>query len=153
MPILALDYGQKRIGVAVSDPTGTLARPLPFLDAEPFSRVVAKLQELIRTESVEFILVGMPRNMDGSYGQSAQNVRSFVAQLQRSLTVPIETRDERLSTVQASRMLHDAGHDTRAQKTKIDSASAAVLLQSHLDRAAFQKGPPEPGDGFGEIEP
>ncbi len=137
MSVLALDYGTKRIGLAVSDPTLALARPLPFVDALPFVKVVARLKEIAKAEKVHLLVVGLPRNLDGSYGETARNVQAFVAQLRRSLTTPVETFDERLSTVQASRQLHEAGRDSRAQRSRIDSVAAAVILQAYLDRLAF----------------
>jgi len=131
--ILALDYGAKRTGVALSDPTGTLASPLPYLETQPFRKFFGKLKEIIRTQEVEVILVGLPRNMDGSYGASAAAVREFVTRLKEVIILDIQLVDERLSTVQASRLLHEAGHNTREQKERVDSASAQVLLQSFLD--------------------
>lgn len=145
MAILALDYGTKRIGVAVSDPTLTLAQPLPFFDAEPFQTFVAGLKKLIVEREVSLVLVGMPRNMDGTYGPAADRVNAFIFHLKQALTVPIETRDERLTTVQASRQLREGGHSALDQKTRIDSASAAVLLQLHLDQIALQLGGEEDG--------
>lgn len=131
--ILALDYGAKRTGVAVSDPTGTLASPLAYLETQPFRKFLGKLKETIRKQEIEIILVGLPRNMDGSYGPSADHVREFVARLKEVIVLDIELVDERLSTVQASRLLHEAGRNSREQKEKVDSASAQVLLQSFLD--------------------
>jgi putative Holliday junction resolvase len=131
--ILALDYGTKRVGVAVSDPTGMLASALPHLDATPVSKLHGILKALVRTHDIGLVLIGLPRNMDGSYGPSAEAARAFGEKLRTVLPVEIRTIDERLSTVQASRLLHEAGHDSRAQKEKIDSASAQVLLQSYLD--------------------
>jgi putative Holliday junction resolvase len=131
--ILALDYGTARIGVAVSDATGILASPLPHLKAEPFKGVVSELQKIITERGIKKVLVGLPRNMDGSYGPATEAVRAWIAKLEPQLKVPIQTIDERLSTVQASRMLHEAGRDTRQQRQKIDSAAAQVLLQSYLD--------------------
>jgi putative Holliday junction resolvase len=133
MKILALDYGSKRVGVAVSDFTATLARPLPFLDAVPFQGLVTKIRELCRTEEISLILVGLPRNMDGSYGPAADRVREFITHLKTAVPMPIQEIDERLSTVQASRLMQEGGKNTRKQKGSIDSASAAVLLQSYLD--------------------
>jgi putative Holliday junction resolvase len=136
MKILALDFGQKRIGVALSDATHTLAAPQDFLEAQPFAELLKSLKAMITREEIGLILVGVPRNMDGSYGDSATKAREFIQHLKLALTVPIEPVDERLSTVQASRLLQEGGHNTRAQKTKIDSASAAVILQSYLDMLA-----------------
>jgi len=131
--ILALDHGAKRIGVAVSDPTRTLASALPCLETVPFQKLTGKLKALIREQEIDLILVGMPRNMDGTYGPAAKKVEEFITRLREVILVPIQTLDERWSTVEASRRLGEAGHSARAQKGKIDSASAQILLQSYLD--------------------
>lgn len=134
MKILALDYGTKRIGVALSDATRTLASPVPFIPNQAFPKIKGIINALVAKENVTLIVIGMPRNMDGSYGPSAQLVTDFVAKLKAAgVTVPIKPLDERLTTVQASRQLHDAGRNTRQQRELVDSASAAVLLQSYLD--------------------
>lgn len=133
MRILALDPGSKRIGVALSDETRTLATPLEFIPAEPFAAFLDRLKTLIREKEVGLILVGLPRNMDGSLGPAAIRVQEFVAVLKDALTVPIQTVDERLSTVQATRLLRDAGRRSRARKHRADQSAAAVLLQSYLD--------------------
>lgn len=133
MRILALDHGTVRIGVALSDDLKMMASPRPFFAAEPFSELAEKLKALVREEEVELVLVGLPRNMDGSYGEAAARVRSFIAALKDVLLVPIRTWDERLTTVAAMRQLKSGGTNAKAQRTKVDSASAAVLLQSYLD--------------------
>ncbi|MCX8090664.1 MAG: Holliday junction resolvase RuvX [Verrucomicrobiae bacterium] len=133
MRILALDPGTKRVGVAISDETRTLATPLEFIPAEPFAEFLARLKTLIREKEVGLVLVGVPRNMDGSFGPAAAQAQQFVAVLKEALTVPIHTVDERLSTVQAQRLLRAAGRRARKQKTRIDQSAAAVLLQSYLD--------------------
>jgi putative Holliday junction resolvase len=133
MRILALDPGTKCVGVAISDETRTLATPLEFIPAEPFADFLARLQTLIREREVGLILVGVPRNMDGSYGPAAAQAQQLVAVLKEALPVPIQTVDERLSTVQAQRLLRAAGKRARKQKTRIDQSAAAVLLQSYLD--------------------
>ena len=133
MRILALDHGSKRIGVAVSDETKTIAQPLEYIDAEPFADFLARLKQLIQEKEVELILIGMPRNMDGSYGPAAQKVETFVAALRSAITVPVSLRDERLTSVMANRILIQ-GNVRRAQrKEKVDKMAAAILLQSHLD--------------------
>lgn len=132
--ILALDYGTKRVGVAVSDPTGFLASPLPFLPAHPWENFLSALQKIVQERKIEMVLIGIPRNMDGSYGTSAQAAKEFAEKLKTALEIKIQTVDERLSTVQASRMLREAGLDAKKQKDKIDSASARIMLQQYLDR-------------------
>src|SRR6266850_2163169 len=101
MRILALDHGTKRIGVAVSDEMKMIATPLEYIPAEPFAEFLARLRVILREKKVEMILIGMPRNMDGSYGPAALKVQEFVAVLKDALTIPLKTLDERLTTVQA----------------------------------------------------
>ncbi|HTD86725.1 MAG TPA: Holliday junction resolvase RuvX [Candidatus Binatia bacterium] len=133
MRILAIDHGTKRIGIAISDELKTIAQPLEFIPAEPFESVVARLQEIIADKPVELILVGMPRNMDGTYGPAAEKVRTFIDALKAHVTVPIRTWDERLTTAQANRFLIAADVKRRDRKQKVDKTAAAILLQSYLD--------------------
>jgi putative Holliday junction resolvase len=133
MRILALDHGTVRIGVAVSDELKMIAHPLEYIPAEPYAAFLARLKELIATKEVELVLVGMPRNMDGSYGPAAEKVREFVAQLKEAIQVPIRTLDERLTTVQAHRVLIQSGARRDQRKERVDKTAAAILLQSHLD--------------------
>ena len=105
MRIIALDHGTKRIGVAISDEMKMIAMPLEFILAEPFSDFLARLKELIRIKEVELVLVGMPRNMDGSYGSAALKVQEFVTVLKDAIVIPVKTWDERLTSAQANRFL------------------------------------------------
>src|SRR3954469_21176537 len=111
---LALDHGTKRIGVAVSDEMKMIATPLEFIPAEPFAPVLERLKQLIREKEVEMILVGMPPNMDGSYGPAAIKVQEFIAVLKETIGVPIKSWDERLTSAQANRFLIQA--EVRRQK-------------------------------------
>ena len=133
MRILALDHGTKRIGVAVSDETHTIAQPLEFIPAEPFADFLARLRQLIREKEVGLILVGLPRNMDGSYGPAAEKAQTFVAALKDAIVIPVETRDERLTSAQANRVLIQGGVRRDKRKVKVDKMAAAILLQSYLD--------------------
>lgn len=133
MRTLALDYGTKRIGVAISDELKIIAQPLEFILNEPFDKFLDRLTELIQEKDVELILVGMPRNMDGSFGSSAENVQTFVATLKEKFSVPIKTWDERLTTAQANRVLVQGNVRRRERKQKVDKTAAAILLQSYLD--------------------
>ena len=133
MRILALDHGTVRIGVALSDELKMIASPLEYIPAEPFGEFLTRLKALIDAKEVEQIIIGMPRNMDGSYGPAAEKVRAFIATLQETITVPIRTWDERLTSSQANRILI-AGNVRRDQrKEKVDGMAAAILLQSYLD--------------------
>jgi len=127
MRILAIDYGSQRIGLALSDPTGTLARPLPFLPAKADARLVREIAELAQKEEAGLILLGLPRHMNGSLGEAAT----------KATPIPLKLVDERLSTVQASRQLQEAGKNSRKQRRCIDSEAAAVLLQGYLDMGHF----------------
>jgi len=134
---LGIDYGTVRIGLALSDPTGTLASPLPHLENKSISQVRSSLDELIQTHDISRIIVGLPRNMDGTYGPAAEKVRNFISQIQESLRTPIETQDERLTTVQASKQLSQIGLNQKELRKKIDSSSASLILQQYLDRKSL----------------
>jgi putative Holliday junction resolvase len=136
MRVLGIDHGTKRIGIALSDPSGTIALPLEYVLAEPFANFLSRLKELIREKQVELILVGMPRNMDGSYGPAAAKVQEFVAVLKETIAIPIKTWDERLTSAQANRFLLQADVRRKDRKEKVDKAAAAILLQSFLDSRA-----------------
>lgn len=132
MRILALDHGTVRIGVAISDEMQMIAQPVQYIKAEPSNKIV----DYIRSEwdgKLELILVGMPRNMDGSYGPAAEKVKAFVEMLKENIRTPIRTWDERLTSAQANRVMIEADVRRDKRKQKVDSMSAAILLQSYLD--------------------
>lgn len=133
MRILALDVGERRIGLAVSDPTGLLASPIDAIDLdgdEPAHERAAR-----HTSGLELseIVVGMPYSMSGERGRQAGRVAAFVREFSRLVEVPVTTVDERLSTAQAERLLRGQGVETSREKGRLDSAAAAVILQSYLD--------------------
>jgi putative Holliday junction resolvase len=136
MRVLAIDFGSARIGLALSDPTGTLARPLPFLPAKGDAKLAREIALLAEKEEAGRILLGLPRHMNGTLGEAAAKVQAFATALAAATKIPIQMVDERLTTVQASRQLQEAGRDTRAQRGRIDSEAAAVLLQGWLDARA-----------------
>jgi putative Holliday junction resolvase len=133
MRILALDHGTKRVGVAVSDELKMIAQPLEFIPAEPFEGFLSRLNELVRQKEVELIVVGLPRNMDGSHGPAALKVQDFVAALKTAVAIPIQTLDERLTSVQANRLLLEGNVRREKRREKVDKMAAAILLQSYLD--------------------
>ena len=136
MRVLAIDHGMKRMGIALSDELKMIAQPLEFILSEPFNQFLARLKEIIREKEVELILVGLPRNMDGSYGPAALKVQEFVAVLKETLVIPIKTWDERLTSAQANRFLIAANVRRSKRKEKVDQTAAAILLQSYLDGLA-----------------
>ena len=133
MRILGIDHGGQRIGIAVSDELKMIAQPLEYILAYPPEKLMARLQELIREKEVELILVGMPRNMDGTYGPAALKVQDFVTVLKGAVSVPIKLWDERLTSSQANRVLIQANVRRDKRKEKVDKMAAAILLQSYLD--------------------
>jgi putative Holliday junction resolvase len=139
MRILALDHGTKRVGVAISDEMQMIASPLEFIPAEPFASFLTRLKEIIREKQVDQILVGMPRNMNGSYGPAAAKVQEFVAVLKETIAIPIKLWDERLTSTQANRFLIQAEVRRDKRKEKVDKTAAAILLQSYLDSFSANK--------------
>lgn len=144
MRVLALDHGTVRIGVAISDELGMLAHPLDFIPAEPLNAFLDRLKVLLREREVSLILVGMPRNMDGSLGPAARKVEEFVHLLRETIVVPVRTWDERLTSMQAHRMLAEGGNRSKERRGRVDSSAAAVLLQSYLDSQAMDAAPGGP---------
>jgi putative Holliday junction resolvase len=144
MRILAIDYGSQRIGLALSDPTGTLARPLPFVPAKADAKLAREIVELGKTQEVHLFILGLPRNMDGTSGEAATKVQAFAEIFRQATPMPLKLIDERLSTVQASRQLQESGKNTRKQRGQIDSEAACVLLQGYLDsQQSFPLLPPD----------
>lgn len=132
--LLGIDYGTVRIGLALSDPTGTLASPLPFLENQSPKQVIAAITALIETHQITGLVIGMPRNMDGTYGPSAQKVKDFIAEMKKDISLPIQPIDERLTTAQASKQLSSIGLNQKQLRKKVDSSSASLILQQYLDR-------------------
>lgn len=131
---LALDLGTRRIGVAVSDPTGTLASPYDtVVRSGDVSRDHDAIRTLIEEAGAEVLVVGLPLSLDGSVGPAARQVLDEVELLRAAAPVPVETYDERLTTVTADRNLREQGLGGRARRKVVDKAAAAVLLQSWLD--------------------
>ena len=131
--VLALDVGERRIGVAVSDPTGLLARPLTTIQRQSNVQAVADILALVGEWTPTTVLIGLPRNMDGSLGPQADKVMAFGRKLEPSLGVPIVYWDERLSTVGAAEILHKQGVQAREQRSRVDAVAAAVFLQEYLN--------------------
>jgi putative Holliday junction resolvase len=133
-PILALDFGRARIGVAISDELQLLAHPLETIraDEESASRVV----EIVRAKKVDHVVAGIPRQMNGQIGTAATEVLQFVEKLRAILPCPVVTWDERLTTAAANRALRDAGKKTRHTRGYVDQVAAQMILQSYLDRRA-----------------
>ncbi len=133
MKILAVDLGLARTGLALCDEAETLAFPAGVISERNRERLARSIAERAQAERVGGIVVGLPRNMDGSEGQSAQNARAFAQQLQELVEMPVEMRDERGTTITAHGFLNDT--DTRGKKRKaaVDAVAATIILQDYLD--------------------
>ena len=133
MNLLGIDHGDRRMGIAASDSLGMLAHPLEFIYAQPFDKFLKRLKEILGERETDQIIVGMPRNMDGSIGPQALKVEDFVAGLKKSVVIPVLPWDERLTSVMAEDKLREAGMDAREAKKKVDASAAAVMLQGYMD--------------------
>lgn len=134
MRVLGLDIGEKRIGVALSDPGRIIASALTVVERRSEDTAIGQIIAIAQEHEVERIVVGLPRSMDGSLGKQAQAVQSFVELLTGCTRLPVDTWDERLSTVAAERMLAEAGVKRDKRKERRDSLAAAFILQGYLDR-------------------
>lgn len=134
MRVLAVDPGAKRVGLAVSDPTGTIAQPLSTLPAEPRDTLVERLAEVAKQNDVTRIVVGLPLRMDGSHGPEARSARELAAALRKASRLPVELLDERLTTAAAERSLIAGGVRRATRRQTVDRVAAALLLQTRLGK-------------------
>lgn len=139
MRILALDYGHKRIGVALSDPTGSLASPITTIRGDTGDLGIENVLRLVAEHSANEIVVGLPLSLSGDVGSQAAKIIHFVQALSERCDIPIKTLDERLSTVQAERLLKDSGVKPSKDRPRVDSAAAAVILQAYLDTQILEQ--------------
>jgi putative Holliday junction resolvase len=142
MRILGLDVGDRRIGVAISDELGLTAQGLTLLERRDPQADVAALQQVIARHQVGQVVVGMPRNMDGSYGFQAQKTERFIQALEQACQVPCTRWDERLTTLQAERLLIAAGQRRHKRKAVRDKIAAQLILQNYLDAQRARVSPP-----------
>jgi len=129
---LGLDIGDKRIGVALSDPQGILASPLIIINRRDDKADVEAIRNVVYQHQVEQIIVGLPRSMNGSIGEQAKKVQVFTQKLCEHIEVPVEFRDERLTTVLAKRLIRDT-KKTAGKARHDDAVAAALILQDYLD--------------------
>lgn len=136
MRILGVDYGDKRIGVAISDPLGIMAQGVAVIGkGESFEGDIRELKRIIKKyEGVDEIVVGLPKTLAGKIGPQAEKALAFVEALKKEFKLNIVTWDERLTTVEAERTLIEAGLSRQKRKKIIDKSAAAAILQSYLDR-------------------
>jgi putative holliday junction resolvase len=129
--VLGIDHGDVRIGIAMSDETAFLASSLCVLDST--NAGLDQILSLIEEHQIEKIVVGLPRNMNGSYGPATDKVRKFIGKLKTKTPVPVVEWDERMSTVSAHNALREAGLDGKQRKGVVDKVAAQIILQNYLD--------------------
>ena len=131
MQYLAIDYGSKRIGLAICDPAGTIASPLAVIQGQ--KEAIRRILDIVETENVEAIVLGLPLNMDDSQGPQAELVFKFAEQLKAHLDIPIHFQDERLSSFSAKEKLSQTEFTRKKKKKRLDAIAAAEILQAFLD--------------------
>ncbi|MBO5728120.1 MAG: Holliday junction resolvase RuvX [Oscillospiraceae bacterium] len=133
MIVMAIDYGDAHTGVAISDPTGFLAGTTTTIHSRKAEVVLEELARLVREHRVEQLVMGFPRNMDGTEGPRAQLYRDFAAQVAQVTGLEPVLWDERRTTVDAHRILFDAGKNAKKRKKTVDAVAAALILEGYLD--------------------
>jgi putative holliday junction resolvase len=132
MRYLAIDYGTKRTGLAISDPTETIISPLAVIRSD--KQLLKKISDVVEKETVQAVVVGLPLNMDDSQGPQTKLVLGFAERLKAALNVPIYFQDERLSSFAAEEKLNDAGYFGSEKSRRLDAVAAAEILEAFLDR-------------------
>ncbi len=132
MRLMALDVGQRRVGVALSDPEERIAYAHATLRRGNLTSDLAALAQMVEDEGIDLVVVGLPRSLDGTLGPQAERIQRFGAVLAERLAVPVVYWDERLSTVAALRALREAGHSGRAVKGRVDETAAMLILEGYL---------------------
>ncbi len=138
MRVLALDVGDRRIGVAVSDPLGLTAQPQPTIDRQAVANPAVAVAALVHTLGVQTVVVGLPLTLRGARGPQAEHVAAFVEALTPHLSCPVVYWDERFSTQESHRLLRDAPLQKRRQRGLIDQTAALIILQGYLERTHHQ---------------
>lgn len=132
--MLAIDPGSKRVGIAISDPTGTIAQPVATIDARPQETLAERVAEIAKEMEATHIVVGLPRRLDGSNGPEAKAARVLAGEIRKASRLAVELVDERLTTAEAERSMISGGVRRQRRRETIDQVAATLLLQSHLDR-------------------
>lgn len=139
MRILALDVGEKNIGLAISDKLGLIAQGLPTLRHQTKDEDISAIANILKVHHITEVVVGIPVNLDGSLGKKAQEVAVFLEDLKKKITLPIKVWDERFTSVQAEKVLLEAGLSRKKRKKKIDQLAARLILQNYLDAKVISK--------------
>ncbi|MGB2698653.1 MAG: Holliday junction resolvase RuvX [Candidatus Zixiibacteriota bacterium] len=131
---LGIDYGEKRIGLAISDPLGIIAQSLPTLILSKNQDILSELKNLIGEYEISTMVLGLPKNMDGTLGEVGKKVMEFGKELSQKINIKVEFWDERLSSVESLKILRDEKRKIKRKKDLVDKISASLILQGYLDR-------------------
>jgi len=137
--ILGIDYGQRRIGLAISDPMGIIALPLTALDTKKIKDPLFEIKKILKEKNVKKIVVGLPKNMDGTIGEKGKEVLEFAKYLSQEVNVKIDLWDERLTSVESQRALRDTKRKIKRDKKNVDKLSASLILQGYLESIKQRK--------------
>jgi len=132
--VLGIDYGKKRIGLAISDPFGIIAQSLPTLILKERTDILSEIQTLVKEKDVSTIVLGLPRNMNGTLGEEGKKVLEFGKRLSHKINIKVEFWDERLSSVESQKTLREEKRKLKRKKELIDKISASLILQGYLDK-------------------
>ena len=138
MRVMAIDYGDARTGIAISDTLGMLAGVAQVIESRKAELVVQALEELIKTHGVTELVLGYPKNMNGSIGPRAEKSEAFAEQLRAATALPVTLWDERRTTVDAHRILSETGNRGKKRKEKVDAVAATLILEGYLIRRRLQ---------------
>src|SRR5947209_7386353 len=134
---LGIDHGDARIGLAISDDLNMLAHPLETIHLKEVPNPIAHIAAVVQSKDIGQIVLGLPRNMDGTYGPAAEKVRAFAEKLRAACPCPLKLWDERLTSVAAQRSLHEVGRNVKDSRKVIDQVAAQLILQGWLDSQAM----------------
>lgn len=140
MRIMAIDYGDARTGVAVSDPTGLLAGYTTVIQGHRSEIVAAEAARLAEKHEVGELVLGLPRNMDGTEGPRAERCRAFAKELEKASGLPVALWDERRTTIEAHAILHESGKKMKAHKKNVDAVAATLILEGYLTKTRMELG-------------
>ncbi|MBQ2062295.1 MAG: Holliday junction resolvase RuvX [Oscillospiraceae bacterium] len=138
MKIMAVDYGDAHTGIAVSDPTGTLAGFTTVIHSRREAAVIEEIRKLIAAHGVTELVVGYPKNMDGTLGPRAEKCAAFAGELGRAAGLPVTLWDERRSTVEAHNILFENGKNAKKRKSIVDAVAASLMLEGYLTRKRLE---------------
>jgi len=140
MRVLAIDYGDARTGVALSDPTGLLAGYTTVIQSRNSDFVAAEIARIARERGAEELVMGFPRNMDGTEGPRAQLYRAFAAKVEAAVGLPVTLWDERRTTIEAHAILHESGKRMKQHRKNVDAVAAGLILEGYLTRKRLERG-------------